>query len=653
MRLSRIALIAGVFAAAALLSLAVSWASLAVIETGSRAAVAKRLALAGADWAQVEANGLQIFVRGEAPDEHTRFAALSAAAEVIDPSRIVDEVSVRPASPVTPPRFSVEVLRNDQGVSLIGLVPASTDRKALAGRIEHLVDGLPVTDLLESADYPAPEHWQEALDYGLGALALLPKSKISVSADRVIVTGIAQSRDEKRRLEARLARAVPEGLRAQVDVAAPRPVITPFTLRFVKDASGAHFDACSAHSEDGRAVILAAASRAGLSGRAACPLGLGVPSPDWPQAVAAAIDAVDALGGGAVTFSDADITLVAPEGTPPEVFDRVTGELEADLPKLFSLHAVLPEPAKRDRQSPEAEAAPEFLLTLSPEGLAQLRGRLADERQRAAAQSLAHARLGGAQIHNATRLAEGLPDDWSVRVLAAIDALGELESGAARVTPDRVEITGRSGNEEASAEVSRLLAQALGEGQDFRVNVTYEKALDPVASLPTPEECAARIDAVMAEQKITFAPGSADMSIESRKTIDRIAEILRNCPEIRMEVAGYTDSQGRESMNRALSQSRAQAVLDALLARRVVTTGFKAVGYGEDDPIADNSTEIGREANRRIEFHLIAPSTEIRPDMTGAAEAQPTAEGAAPQAPPPRPATAGAGQEQQPKGNGQ
>jgi OOP family OmpA-OmpF porin len=62
-------------------------------------------------------------------------------------------------------------------------------------------------------------------------------------------------------------------------------------------------------------------------------------------------------------------------------------------------------------------------------------------------------------------------------------------------------------------------------------------------------------------------------------------------------------------MNAQLSQDRADAVLTALRARRVPVSTFTSVGFGEDNPIADNDTEEGREANRRIEFSLIVPET--------------------------------------------
>ncbi len=94
-----------------------------------------------------------------------------------------------------------------------------------------------------------------------------------------------------------------------------------------------------------------------------------------------------------------------------------------------------------------------------------------------------------------------------------------------------------------------------------------------------------------------------------------------------MEIGGHTDSQGRETMNLALSQARADAVLEALMARRLLAASLAAKGYGEAVPIADNATEAGRDANRRIEFTLLLPeATAAAVDAPGAAEAEPAPE---------------------------
>src|SRR5690606_24737304 len=115
------------------------------------------------------------------------------------------------------------------------------------------------SDLLETADFPPPAGWEAALDFGLMALAKLPRSKISIAADTLVIDAVSDSRDAKRRLESDLSRAAPDGLRLEMTIAAPRPVITPFTLRFLIDDNGARFDACSAATEAGRDRILEAA----------------------------------------------------------------------------------------------------------------------------------------------------------------------------------------------------------------------------------------------------------------------------------------------------------------------------------------------------------------------------------------------------------
>src|SRR5690606_25846873 len=106
--------------------------------------------------------------------------------------------------------------------------------------------------------------------------------------------------------------------------------------------------------------------------------------------------------------------------------------------------------------------------------------RLTDTRQREAVESFARARFGSAEVYGATRLDEALPGGWPVRVLAALEALDELEEGAVTVQPDLIRITGVTGNPHASDAVARVLAARLGEAARFDLSVRYDKRLDPV-----------------------------------------------------------------------------------------------------------------------------------------------------------------------------
>ncbi|SMX45844.1 OmpA family protein [Actibacterium lipolyticum] len=588
------------------------------IEERASTEIRRALAEEEITWVGVEASGLQIRLRGTAETEALRFRALSIAGTIIDASRVIDLMDVTPAKPLQAPRFSLELLRNDDGVSMIGLIPAATSREDIATAVETAAEGANVTDMLDVADYAIPAGWDQALEFGLEALAVLPRSKISIAADGVSVTAISDSSSQKRKLESDLARKLPDGLPASIEISAPRPVITPFTLRMVIDADGTRFDACSADTEKASERILVAARAAGLDGKAKCTIGLGVPTPQWAKAVETGIKALTELGGGELTFSDADVTIVAQDTTRQALFDKVTGELESDLPEVFSLHSILPEPVKIDGTG-EGDGPPEFVATLSPEGKVQLRGRVTDELVRSATESYARSRFGLNDVYAAMKLDEELPDGWPIRVLTALEALSELNSGSAIVQAEFIELSGVTGNSEANARIAKLFGEKLGEAQDFNIQVRYEEALDPVAALPSPQQCVDRINAILADQKITFAPGSVTVEGNSLKVIDRIADTIKECPNLELEIGGHTDSQGREEMNQQLSQQRADAVLTALISRRVLTAGMTAKGYGEAVPIATNDTNDGREANRRIEFTLIVPEAE-EPAEADAAE---------------------------------
>ncbi len=608
MRLSSIFAIAGSFLLAAVLSLVAAGFAVTVIEDNARGSVRSELDKEGMTWTEVDADGLQVFLAGVAPSEARRFAALSVAGRIVDAARVIDQMLVEDTAEIAPPRFSVEILRNDSGISLIGLIPAAMDRDALLEQMKRAAGGGDVIDLLELADYPVGDDWEIAVEYAVRALKQLPRAKISVESGRVAIITMADSPEEKRTLEASLKRRVPPDLRISLDVSAPRPVITPFTLRFLIEDGKARFDACSADTTGAERMILAAAREAGLEGAASCVIGLGVPTPEWGRAAALAIKAVADLGGGSVTLADADISLIAAQGTPEGRFDDVVGGLESDLPDVFALHSVLPPPEVEG-----APTTPEFVATLSPEGLVQLRGRVGSQRLRETVDSFAKARFRSGSVHTKARVVEGLPQDWPVRVLTGLEALGLLANGAIVVTPDNLTVSGLTGRKEASAQIAGLLAAKLGEGASFDIDVTYKEALDPIAGLPTPEECVAQIGTILKTRKINFEPGSPNFDANGASIMNDIADILRKCGEIQIEIGGHTDSQGREEMNEELSQKRANAVLDALRARRVLTSSFTATGYGEAQPIAGNDTEEGREANRRIEFKLI-PEAEPAPD---------------------------------------
>ncbi len=103
--------------------------------------------------------------------------------------------------------------------------------------------------------------------------------------------------------------------------------------------------------------------------------------------------------------------------------------------------------------------------------------------------------------------------------------------------------------------------------------------------------------------KVLFELGRAIVAADSHALLVQIAETLRKHPEIeRLRIEGHTDGLGRRALNLSLSQQRADAVRQFLVAQGVEASRLEARGYGPDRPVASNGDDAGRERNRRVEF---------------------------------------------------
>jgi len=102
---------------------------------------------------------------------------------------------------------------------------------------------------------------------------------------------------------------------------------------------------------------------------------------------------------------------------------------------------------------------------------------------------------------------------------------------------------------------------------------------------------------------VSFGSGSAELTPSSLTVLMALARTMNETRAVQYEIQGHTDASGDAELNRQLSQKRAESVRATLIQLGVAADRLTAVGYGEDVPIADNGTSVGRSTNRRVELH--------------------------------------------------
>ena len=106
-------------------------------------------------------------------------------------------------------------------------------------------------------------------------------------------------------------------------------------------------------------------------------------------------------------------------------------------------------------------------------------------------------------------------------------------------------------------------------------------------------------------RNIFFKFDSYELMPQSFVELDRMADFIKNSVGLKFEIGGHTDNVGKDVYNQQLSEKRAKAVCDYLLAKGVNAGQLSFKGYGESVPIGDNATPEGREMNRRTELKVV------------------------------------------------
>ena len=137
------------------------------------------------------------------------------------------------------------------------------------------------------------------------------------------------------------------------------------------------------------------------------------------------------------------------------------------------------------------------------------------------------------------------------------------------------------------------------------------------------EKLKAQLNAVLATQEtarglvvtlgdVLFDTGKSALKQDAQISLAKVSAILQQYPDLKLQIEGYTDSTGTDAINQKLSNDRAKATQDFLVAQGVQPTNVSYYGFGKQDPVADNTTAAGRAQNRRVEMVVSGPSIGVQ-----------------------------------------
>lgn len=227
-----------------------------------------------------------------------------------------------------------------------------------------------------------------------------------------------------------------------------------------------------------------------------------------------------------------------------------------------------------------------------------LSGYVPDDKVHAAVIASASRKFFSEKVVDNLKTSIGAPGGFSTAVMPAMGALSRLSTGTLVVSDREVKLSGDALYDAAAAQIRAGLGKDFPQGFQFKADVSVKPAVAPVDATV----CQQLFSELLGKATIRFESGRAVIDPDSAGLLDHLIETALRCPTTNIEVAGHTDSDGDDAANQALSERRAQAVVDYLVKAGLPSGRFTAVGYGSTQPVAANDTEDGKAQNRRIEF---------------------------------------------------
>jgi outer membrane protein OmpA-like peptidoglycan-associated protein len=208
----------------------------------------------------------------------------------------------------------------------------------------------------------------------------------------------------------------------------------------------------------------------------------------------------------------------------------------------------------------------------------------------------------------------------------------QLQAQQAQLEAERA----RAAQAEADAQRARAEAQAAAAQQQASksvedANAVRERLRAQLNSVLQTSESARGLIVNMSD--VLFDTGKFTLKPDTKVSLAKVSGILAAYPTLKLQVEGYTDSVGGDEYNQKLSENRAGAVRDFLVAQGVSMNNISATGYGKAKPVADNGTAQGRAQNRRVNLVVSGDAIGVQqssPDAAGTGDPAPATGTSAP-----------------------
>jgi OmpA-OmpF porin, OOP family len=202
--------------------------------------------------------------------------------------------------------------------------------------------------------------------------------------------------------------------------------------------------------------------------------------------------------------------------------------------------------------------------------------------------------FGAGTVDDRLTLDPAVADTGLLALPGVLAALGKDATAVVELRGGTVTLTGSVPTPGAKDAAARAAAAVAGPSA----------VVDRLTVAPAPGP---QVQALLgALPSVTFETGSATLTQQGRGVVASVAAILAANPGVRVSIEGHTDDQGSAGDNLALSQARARAVLDALVAAGIRADRLSAAGFGESRPKVPNTSDANRAVNRRVELIVVA-----------------------------------------------